>query len=242
MASATFLKTGRPRCWVPAFLGFVPPTTLVPAVVLTLSTTVSKSRIGWAHTVFNGLLCVETIPTLTPRPIIHFFQFLSPSLLSGEALEQHLGVAVDAEVLDRLCVLRRACRILPGRRLGQRRAQRLSDCLHRDCGGVTEANLRYGEGIAGRGVDGSGLKLRHSGTSSGQLGQSKTSFGQGPSAPDNLTKTTRGSSMLRWDAFNNQLFGYVQADVLQGPLRHFRTFHVIGTPAYPTSEHPCSRS
>jgi len=31
-ASATFLKTGRLRCCVPAFLGFVPPTTLVPVV------------------------------------------------------------------------------------------------------------------------------------------------------------------------------------------------------------------
>jgi hypothetical protein len=30
-ASATLLKTGRPRCSVPAFLGFVPPTTFVPA-------------------------------------------------------------------------------------------------------------------------------------------------------------------------------------------------------------------
>jgi hypothetical protein len=29
-ASATFLKTGSPRCSVPAFLGFVPPTTFVP--------------------------------------------------------------------------------------------------------------------------------------------------------------------------------------------------------------------
>jgi len=29
-ASETFLKTGNPRCVVPAFFGFVPPTTLVP--------------------------------------------------------------------------------------------------------------------------------------------------------------------------------------------------------------------
>lgn len=29
-ASETFLKTGRSRCVEPAFLGFVPPTTLVP--------------------------------------------------------------------------------------------------------------------------------------------------------------------------------------------------------------------
>lgn len=30
IASATSLKTGNPRCSLPAFLGFVPPTTFVP--------------------------------------------------------------------------------------------------------------------------------------------------------------------------------------------------------------------
>lgn len=31
-ASATLAKTGRPRCVCPAFLGFVPPTTVVPTI------------------------------------------------------------------------------------------------------------------------------------------------------------------------------------------------------------------
>lgn len=56
----------------------------------------------------------------------------SRSLLSGKALEQDLGVAVDAEVLDRLRILRGAGRILPGGGLGERRAHGLSDGLHRD--------------------------------------------------------------------------------------------------------------
>jgi hypothetical protein len=32
-ASATVAKTGRPRCVDPAFLGFVPPTTVVPIIL-----------------------------------------------------------------------------------------------------------------------------------------------------------------------------------------------------------------
>jgi hypothetical protein len=32
-ASATVANTGRPRCVDPAFLGFVPPTTVVPIVL-----------------------------------------------------------------------------------------------------------------------------------------------------------------------------------------------------------------
>lgn len=54
----------------------------------------------------------------------------SRSLLAGEALEQHLGVAVDAQVLDGLGVLRRARCVRPGRGLGERRAHGLSDGLH----------------------------------------------------------------------------------------------------------------
>lgn len=78
----------------------------------------------------------------------------SRSLLSRETLEQHLGVAVDAEVLDRLRVLRRARRILPGRGLGERRAQRVSDCLHRDGGAVTKAEVSMSGDIEERVVDG----------------------------------------------------------------------------------------
>jgi hypothetical protein len=67
MASATFLKTGSPRCSVPAFLGFVPPTTFVPAILSVLPLTLYQ-RVRWAHTVFNRLLCVEAIPALAPLP------------------------------------------------------------------------------------------------------------------------------------------------------------------------------
>jgi hypothetical protein len=52
------------------------------------------------------------------------------SLLAGEALEEDLCVAVDAQVLDGLGVLGRAGRVLPGRGLGERRAQGLSEGLH----------------------------------------------------------------------------------------------------------------
>lgn len=59
--------------------------------------------------------------------------FDSRSLLAGEALEQDFGVAVDAQVLDGLCILRRAGRIVPAGRLGERRAQRKAEGgLHRD--------------------------------------------------------------------------------------------------------------
>ena len=51
---------------------------------------------------------VSTVPNCSPS------KFHSRSLLSGEALEQDLGVAVDAQVLNRLGILRRSRRILPG--------------------------------------------------------------------------------------------------------------------------------
>jgi hypothetical protein len=55
----------------------------------------------------------------------------SRALLSSEALEQHLCVAIDTEVLNGLGILRRACRILPGGGLGEYRAQWVSESLHR---------------------------------------------------------------------------------------------------------------
>ena len=68
------------------------------------------------------------------------FQSHSRSLLSSETLEQNLGVAVDTKVLNRLGVLRGSGRILPGSGLGERRAHRLPDCLHRDWYGGHESN------------------------------------------------------------------------------------------------------
>jgi len=84
--------------------------------------------------VVDGLLCVEA------------------ALLAGEALEQHLCVAVDAQVLDRLGVLRRACCVLPRRRPGQRRAHGGAESLHRDWG--ASRRQRGGRGYGGRGVVG----------------------------------------------------------------------------------------
>jgi hypothetical protein len=60
IASATLAKTGLPRCSEPAFLGFVPPTTFVPASHVNASSSLSGLAVGWAHTVLDGLLCVET--------------------------------------------------------------------------------------------------------------------------------------------------------------------------------------
>lgn len=63
-ASETFLKTGRSRCVWPAFLGFVPPTTLVPrraAQCEHSNLTVMRSDFPRLYrTVLNGLLGVET--------------------------------------------------------------------------------------------------------------------------------------------------------------------------------------
>jgi len=90
----------------------------------------------WAHTVLDRLLRVEAAAALALDLFFPEF-YNSRSLLSSEALEQHLGVAVDAEVLDRLSVLRRAGSVGPGRGLGERRAHRLSESLHADCVALT---------------------------------------------------------------------------------------------------------
>lgn len=126
----------------------------------------------------------------------------SRALLSREALEQHLGVAVDAEVLDGLGVLRGARRILPGRSLGERRAHGLTDGLHRD-GEVATRAKRGGVECGYRGAWSVVLrlvlanrKLRHGGSSSASLANLRCP-GQRPSAPDNLTKIPRGITESR---------------------------------------------
>lgn len=70
----------------------------------------SQHGCGLARTVFDGLLRVEA------RPWVSFWTSRTPqergedsrSLLSGESLENDLGVAVDAQVVDGLGVGRRA--------------------------------------------------------------------------------------------------------------------------------------
>lgn len=58
-ASATVAKTGFPRCVVPAFFGFVPPTTFVPGHYQQLVGNVGEDRIFEKRTVINCLLRVE---------------------------------------------------------------------------------------------------------------------------------------------------------------------------------------
>ena len=138
MASATLAKTGLPRCSEPAFFGFVPPTTFVPVFPYQFRSLVIKKLLDWAHTVLDRLLCVKAVAQLI-RAVLPSWCLDSRSLLSREALEEHFGVAVDAEVLDSLGILRRTCCVLPGRGPGERRAQGVSESLHRDCGAVTNA-------------------------------------------------------------------------------------------------------
>lgn len=139
MPCSTLAKTGRPRCSWPAFLGLVPPTTFVPArprqLLLSLrpdgcAIRMVAYRTRWPA-VRGSCRRISTAPVSVAaaarsrRGALH-----SRSLLAGEALEQHLGVAVDAQVLDGLGVLRRARCVRPGRGLGERRAHGLSDGLH----------------------------------------------------------------------------------------------------------------
>jgi hypothetical protein len=57
-ASLTEAKTGFPKCVDPAFLGFVPPTTLVPELISIIAWNLCKLGGG---TVCDCLLSVETI-------------------------------------------------------------------------------------------------------------------------------------------------------------------------------------
>jgi hypothetical protein len=130
MASSTLAKTGRPRWVVPAFLGFVPPTTFVPVLARQFTSTKYPPavRMGAYRTrspaARGNWRCVSMLHLRRPG------RARLRSLLSSEALEQDLCVAVDAQVLDGLGVLRRAGRVLPGRSLGERRAHGLSEGLH----------------------------------------------------------------------------------------------------------------
>ena len=70
IASATFAKTGRPRCVCPAFFGFVPPTTCVPKYSIRTDTT--EFILSLTRTVLNCLCSMESadfisfkLPTFT---------------------------------------------------------------------------------------------------------------------------------------------------------------------------------
>jgi DNA-directed RNA polymerase subunit N (RpoN/RPB10) len=75
--------------------------------------------------------CAWKLPRVSDQYFCGAVIVHSRALLSSEALEKHLCVAVDAEVLDGLGVLRRACRILSGSGFRERRAQGVSESLHR---------------------------------------------------------------------------------------------------------------
>ena len=107
---------------VPAFLGLVPPTTLVPARVSRVRVLCSASA---SRTVVNGLLGVEAVArvssviTLVGRgpwrrsAALRTGDNVRP-LLPGEALVDDLGVGVDAQVVDGGGVLRAARAVAPG--------------------------------------------------------------------------------------------------------------------------------
>lgn len=107
----------------------------------------SREVFDAAHTVLDSLLRMETIPlSAHSSPSLSFIDCHSRSLFSSEALEDHLGVAVDAEVLDGFGVWRRARRIaLPRRGFAERGAQRSSESLHRDNEAVTKADVGSGK-------------------------------------------------------------------------------------------------
>jgi hypothetical protein len=60
-ASATVAKTGKPKCVDPAFLGFVPPTTVVPIVL----SEKLKERRSDGNTYHSQLLAGRETYTLT---------------------------------------------------------------------------------------------------------------------------------------------------------------------------------
>jgi hypothetical protein len=105
MASATFLKTGSPRCSVPAFLGFVPPTTFVPAVLSVLPPHSIVSAVSLGAYRIQSLVVRGSCSCISTSCNYRRLRLHSRSLLSSEALEEDPGVAVDAKVLNRLGVL-----------------------------------------------------------------------------------------------------------------------------------------
>ncbi|KAH8633803.1 hypothetical protein IG631_12438 [Alternaria alternata] len=150
MASATFLKTGSPRCSVPAFLGFVPPTTFVPAVPSVLPLTGLCHRFRWAHTVFNRLLCVEAVPALaspslvessTPTHVPCFPVKPWNRTLVSPLMRRFLIVSAYCEEAVAYCLV---AALESAERIGCRIACIVTGMV------VTKATLGFLEGIAGR--------------------------------------------------------------------------------------------
>jgi hypothetical protein len=100
IASATLLKTGLSRCVSPAFLGFVPPTTLVPLVVSAVSSSAVRR---WTDHI-RLLDWHGTCSTGSDKFKVEHRDNNSRSLLPREALIDHFGIASYPEVLYRFRV------------------------------------------------------------------------------------------------------------------------------------------
>lgn len=110
-ASLTFANTGRSRCVVPAFFGFVPPTTFVPVVVINiggLCTVFHKEALpyaiacsAWKLVKARGVSLCE-FPNRTERIIFlrGYEVYNLRSLFSSKPLIDDLCVTINAEILD----------------------------------------------------------------------------------------------------------------------------------------------
>lgn len=105
----------------------------------------SVRRIPYSIACWAWKLC-----TVSAIPTGKSYSLYSRSLPSSEALEEHLCIAVDAEVLDGFGVRGRACRIALLRRgFSERGAQGSSNGLHRDNEAVTKADVIERNGVTG---------------------------------------------------------------------------------------------
>ena len=136
-ASETFLKTGRSRCVWPAFLGFVPPTTLVPKLPVNIATILvvrgsvdrgSSYRTRWlaargSCSVINiscqGALgpiseCSTYVPCFPVKPwkmtlVSPLIRRFSMVCAYAEVLELYARQATWRSAFERRAVLGRAC-------------------------------------------------------------------------------------------------------------------------------------
>lgn len=146
-ASLTVAKTGRSRCVVPAFLGFVPPTTCVPKCCgewLILFTR-GRDPLGgggyhrqWLapHETFRTKEMSTSLNQLEEKKI-SLSHHIRP-LFSSETLENDLGILVYAKVLNSFSVGRGSVKVsssLHGSDILEGRERATSESLH-GCKGV----------------------------------------------------------------------------------------------------------
>ena len=102
---------------MPAFLGLVPPTTLVPVLWIS-SSDLFRDRDERINTVGDGLLGMETVEDLARQRPAHRIRhdrinWYSRSLLASEALEKHPGVLVDLQVVHGVGISRGGLKVGP---------------------------------------------------------------------------------------------------------------------------------